>query len=221
MPTTTVHPPSSLTPPVDGSAARDAAAQGAVEDAFLDRILRRARTHGAWLDRPVDLALVERAYDLAKMGPTSANCLPMRIAFAQSRAAKERLRRCLDPGNVEKTMAAPLTAIVAFDRRFYDHLPRLFPHADARSWFVGDPAKIEATAFRNGTLQGGYFMLALRALGLDCGPMSGFDHAKVDLAFFAGTSHATNFLLNIGYGDASRLAPRGPRLDFAVACTVV
>jgi 3-hydroxypropanoate dehydrogenase len=185
----------------------------------LDLLFRAARTHSAWLDKPVEDGLLKQAYDLARMGPTSANMCPMRIVFVKSREAKERLRPALDAGNVDKTMKAPVTAIMGMDVRFYEKLPKLFPHADARSWFKDLPESVlEYIALRNGSLQGAYFMLAARALGLDCGPMSGFDNAKVDAAFFAGTTVKSNFLCNLGYGDASKLHPRSPRLDFEEAC---
>src|SRR5687768_10015220 len=191
------------------------------DDKSLDMMFRNARTHSAWLNKPVDDALLIKAYDLAKMGPTSANCSPMRIVFVKSKTAKEKLKPCLSEGNVDKTMAAPVTAIIGHDMEFYEKLPKLFPHTDARSWFAGKDAVIQSTAFRNGSLQGAYFMLAARALGLDCGPMSGFDNAKVDAAFFAGTTVKSNFLCNLGYGDASKLFPRSPRLSFEEACQVV
>jgi 3-hydroxypropanoate dehydrogenase len=187
----------------------------------LDRIFRKARTHSAWLDKPVEDAVLEQVYDLAKMGPTSANMCPMRIIFLKSREAKERLKPALDAGNVDKTMKAPVTAIIGMDVHFYEKLPELFPHADAKSWFKDLPENVlEYTALRNSSLQGAYFMLAARALGLDCGPMSGFDNAKVDKAFFAGTTVKSNFLCNLGYGDASKLHPRSPRLSFEAACKV-
>jgi 3-hydroxypropanoate dehydrogenase len=154
------------------------------------------------------------------MGPTSANCSPACILFVVSREAKEKLKPALSEGNVAKTMAAPATAIFGYDLAFYERLPELFPHADARSWFAGKDKLIETTAFRNGTLQSGYFILAARALGLDCGPMSGFENAKVDEAFFAGTTIRSNFLCNIGYGDASKLRPRNKRLAFEEACRI-
>jgi len=185
----------------------------------LDLIFRNARTHNAWLDKPVEDALLRQVYDLAKMGPTSANMCPMRIVFVKSAEAKERLKPALQPGNVDKTMAAPVTAIIGMDIHFYEELPRLFPHADAKSWFKDLPENVlEYTALRNSSLQGAYFMLAARALGLDCGPMSGFDNAKVDEAFFAGTAVKSNFLCNLGYGDPSKLYPRSPRLGFDEAC---
>ncbi len=191
-------------------------------DEALDLIFRKARTHNVWLDRPVDDALLRQVYDLAKMGPTSANMCPMRIVFVKSPEAKERLRPALAPGNVEKTMKAPVTAVIGMEVHFYEQLPKLFPHTDAKAWFKDLPEDVlEYTALRNSSLQGAYFMLAARALGLDCGPMSGFDNAKVDAAFFAGTTVKSNFLCNLGYGDASGLHPRSPRLTFEEACKVV
>jgi 3-hydroxypropanoate dehydrogenase len=188
----------------------------------LDLIFRKARTHTAWLDKPVDDALLRQVYDLAKMGPTSANMCPMRIVFVKSREAKERLKPALDAGNVNKTMAAPVTAIIGMDIHFYEKLPQLYPHADAKAWFKDLPENVlEYTALRNGSLQGAYFILAARALGLDCGPMSGFDNAKVDAAFFAGTTVKSNFLCNLGHGDASKLHPRSPRLTFEEACKLI
>lgn len=185
----------------------------------LDLLFRNARTHSHWLDKPVDDALLKQAYELAKWGATSANTCPMRIVFVKSKEAKEKLKPTLDAGNVEKTMNAPVTAIIGYDLEFYTNLPRLFPHApDSRSWFEGKDN--EQAALRNGSLQGAYFMLAARSLGLDCGPMSGFNNAKVDAVFFAGTKIKSNFLCNLGYGDASKLFPRGPRLDFFEVCKV-
>jgi nitroreductase len=156
-----------------------------------------------------------------KFGPTSANCCPARLVFVRSPAGKEKLLPCLAEGNVEKTKAAPVTAIIAHDLEFYEKLPGLFPHAPARSWFAGNASLIESTAFRNGTLQGAYFIIAARALGLDCGPMSGFDNARVDAAFFQGTSWKSNFICNLGHGDASKLHPRSPRLAFDEACKIL
>ena len=188
----------------------------------LDLIFRNARTHNAWLKTPVDDALLRQVYDLAKMGPTSANMSPMRIVFVKSKEAKERLKPALDAGNVDKTMAAPVTAIIGMDLHFFEKLPKLFPHADAKAWFKDLPESVlEYIALRNGSLQGAYFMLAARALGLDCGPMSGFNNAKVDAEFFAGTTIKSNFLCNLGHGDAAKLYPRSPRLDFDEACKVV
>ncbi len=191
-------------------------------DEGLDLIFREARTHNVWLDQPVDDALLEQVYDLAKMGPTSANMCPMRIVFVKSLEAKEKLKPALDKGNMEKTMKAPVTAIIGMDVRFYELLPKLFPHADAKAWFKDLPEPVlEYMALRNSSLQGAYFMLAARALGLDCGPMSGFDNAKVDAAFFAGTSVKSNFLCSLGHGDASKLFPRSPRFSFEEACQIV
>ena len=193
----------------------------ALNDEALDLLFRKARTHNVWLDKPVDDALLRRVYDLAKMGPTSANMFPLRIIFVKSSAAKEKLKPALDAGNVAKTMAAPVTAIIGMDIHFYEKLPKLFPHADAKAWFKDLPdGVLEQIALRNSSLQGAYFILAARALGLDCGPMSGFDNAKVDAAFFAGTTIKSNFLCNLGHGDASKLHPRSPRLDFDEACKV-
>ncbi|TAN61113.1 MAG: malonic semialdehyde reductase [Magnetospirillum sp.] len=192
-----------------------------LEQTGLDLLFGQARTYSAFQTLPVGDDVLRRAWDLARMPPTSANCQPARIVFVRSADAKARLRPALAPGNVDKTMAAPVTAIIGHDMAFYDKLPQLFPHADARSWFIGNGALVQATAFRNGTLQGGYFILALRAVGLDCGPMSGFDNAKVDAEFFAGTTVKSNFLINIGHGDAAGLHPRGPRLGFDEACTVL
>ncbi len=194
---------------------------GALNRDALDRLFVEARTHNGWLDEPVPEDLLKDVWDLAKMGPTSANCSPARIVFVVSSEAKERLKPYLIEGNVDKTMAAPVTAIIGHDMKFYDRLPELFPHADARAWFVGNDDLIGETAFRNGTLQGAYFMLAARALGLDCGPMSGFDNAAVDQAFFAGTDVKSNFLCNLGHGSGEDLFPRSPRFDFDDACSVV
>jgi 3-hydroxypropanoate dehydrogenase len=185
-------------------------------------IFRNARSYSYWLDKPVDDALLRQVYDLAKMGPTSANMCPLRIVFVKSPEAKERLKPALDAGNVHKTMSAPVTAILGMDIHFYEKLPQLFPHADARSWFKDLPAPVlEYIALRNSSLQGAYFMLAARSLGLDCGPMSGFNNAKVDAEFFAGTTIKSNFLCALGYGDASKLHPRSPRLTFEAACQIV
>jgi 3-hydroxypropanoate dehydrogenase len=192
-----------------------------LNDESLDLIFRKARTHSAWLDKPVDDALLAQVYDLAKMGPTSANMCPMRVLFVKSKAAKQKLKPALDAGNVDKTMAAPVTAIIGMDIHFYEKLPKLFPHADAKAWFKDLPENVlEYVALRNGSLQGAYFMLAARSLGLDCGPMSGFDNAKVDAAFFAGTTVKSNFLCNLGHGDGTKLHPRSPRLSFEEACQI-
>ncbi len=192
-----------------------------LDDAALNLLFTQARTHNAWQPRAIESDLLERLYALTKMGPTSANCSPARFVFVQSAAAKARLKPTLLDSNVDKTMSAPVTVIVGSDQAFYERLPELFPHADAKSWFVGNQALIESTAFRNSSLQGAYLMLAARALGLDCGPMSGFDQAKVDAEFFPGTTIKSNFLINIGYGDVAALFPRSPRLSFADACQVV
>lgn len=180
----------------------------------LALIFTEARTHNAWLDREIPDDVLRQAVDIAKWGPTSANCSPLRIVFVRSPEAKARLSPAMSEGNRAKTMAAPATAIVAYDLDFPERLPQLYPATDARSWFAGNAPLIEETAFRNGTLQGAYLLLALRALGLDCGPMSGFDKAMVDAEFFAGTNVKSNFLINIGFGDAANLYPRGPRLAF-------
>lgn len=187
----------------------------------LDQLFRTARTHNDWLPRDVSDEQLQHIYELMKFGPTSANCSPARIVFLKSAAAKERLRPALSEGNVAKTMAAPVVAIIGSDQAFYDKLPQLFPHTDARSWFAGNDEVIRVTAFRNSTLQGAYFMLAARAIGLDTGPMSGFDNAKVDAEFFAGSAIKSNFLVNLGYGDASALFPRSPRLSFDEASQIL
>jgi 3-hydroxypropanoate dehydrogenase len=185
-------------------------------------IFRNARSHSYWLDRPVDDGLLRQVYELTKMGPTSANMCPLRIIFVKLREAKERLKPALDAGNVNKVMTAPVTAILGMDIRFHEKLPRLFPHADARSWFKDLPEPVlEYIALRNSSLQGAYFMLAARSLGLDCGPMSGFNNAKVDAAFFAGTTIKSNFLCALGYGDATKLHPRSPRLTFEETCQII
>lgn len=187
----------------------------------LDQLFREARTFNAWLPKDVSDEQLHQLYELAKFGPTSANCSPMRVVFVKSKAAKEKLSPHLSEGNRAKTMAAPVTAIVAQDHAFYEKLPKLFPHADAKSWFEGKQALIDTAAFRNASLQGAYLILAARAVGLDCGPMSGFDNAGVDAAFFAGTAVRSNFLVNLGYGDAGRdLFPRSPRLAFDEACRI-
>jgi 3-hydroxypropanoate dehydrogenase len=191
-----------------------------LDDKALDQLYREARTHNGWLNKPVADDVLRQLYDLMKWGPTSANCTPARLVFVKSPEAKARLRPTLAPNNVEKTMAAPVTVIVAYDLEFYEKLPRLFPHVDARAWFAGNASLIQATAFRNGSLQGGYLILAARALGLDCGPMSGFDNEKVDQAFFPDGKVKSNFLVNLGYGDPAKVRPRGPRLDFGEACTI-
>ncbi|WER47759.1 malonic semialdehyde reductase [Cupriavidus sp. WKF15] len=201
----------------------------------MDLIFREARTHSAWLNKPVSDETLRQLYDLMKWGPTSANCCPARILFLRTPEAKQRLLPALAPGNAEKTMAAPVTAIIAYDIKFYELLPKLFPHADARSWFTDTPELALTTARRNSSLQGAYFMIAARSLGLDCGPMSGFDNAKVDHEFFPADpkenafqleyfpdSHVkSNLLCNLGYGDPAKLFPRSPRLDFDEACKLL
>jgi 3-hydroxypropanoate dehydrogenase len=189
-------------------------------DASLDQIFRTARTQNGWLDKPVSETLLRAVYDLMRFGPTSANCSPARIVFVRTPEGKKRLEPFLSGNNKEKTMQAPACAIIGHDLKFFEEIPRLFPHApEAKNWFSA-PEVAQPTAFRNGTLQGAYFMIAARALGLDCGPMSGFDNAGVDKEFFAGTDIKSNFLCNVGYGDTSKLFPRSPRLSFEEACQI-
>ncbi|MBY0407898.1 MAG: malonic semialdehyde reductase [Rickettsiales bacterium] len=192
-----------------------------ITQADQELLFTEARSHNAF-SGPVPDELLKRVYDLCKWGPTSTNTCPMRILFVKSPEAKEKLKPCLAGPNVEKTMAAPVTAIIAYDLKFYEQLDLLSPHNKARTWFegAGKEEKAKATAVQNGTLQGGYFLLAARSLGLDCGPMSGFDTAKCDEAFFAGTSWKSNFLVNLGYGDPAKLYPRGARLPFDAACQI-
>jgi 3-hydroxypropanoate dehydrogenase len=185
-----------------------------------EQLFERARTHNGFTDEPVSDAQLRRIYDLMKWGPTSANSSPARIVFVRSPAAKAKLLGCVSPGNVEKTRSAPVTAILGIDFAFHEKLPFLFPHADAKSWFAGKPELVETTAFRNASLQGGYFILAARAVGLDCGPMSGFDAALVDAGFWSGTTVRTNFLCNLGRGDPAKLFARSPRLAFEEACRI-
>jgi 3-hydroxypropanoate dehydrogenase len=192
-----------------------------LSDDALDQLFRKARTHNDWLPKPVDDALLRQLTDLVVLGPTSANSSPARFVFVKTPQGKEKLRPALSAGNVDKTMAAPVTVIVGMDMAFYEYLPKLFPHTDARSWFAGNEAAIHATAFRNSSLQGAYLIAAARALGLDTGPMSGFDSAKVDEAFFEGTTIRSNFLINLGYGDSSTLRPRHPRLAFDEIARIV
>lgn len=187
----------------------------------LDQLFHQGRTHSAWLPQPVPLELLRKAYDLARLGPTSANSLPARFVFLTTPAAKARLKPALAPGNVDKTMAAPVTVIVAWDTQFHENLPRLFPHYDMRSYFAGNAALIHETAFRNSSLQAAYFILAARALGLDCGPMSGFDADKLNAEFFPNGNWKVNLLCNVGYGDSSKLFPRGSRLEFEEAAIVL
>jgi len=195
-----------------------------IDDKALDTLFRAARTQNGWLDRPVSDSQLAQVYDLLKMAPTSANCQPARFVFVRSPASKERLRPALSAGNLDKTMAAPVVAIIACDTHFHEHLPKLFPHNPAaQDWFAGDAnrAARETAAFRNGTLQGAYFMLAARAVGLDCGPMSGFDNAKVDAEFFPDGRFRSNFLCSVGYGDPAKLFARSPRFEFDEACQLL
>ena len=185
-----------------------------------EQLFDHARTHNGFTAEPVPEATLRRLYDMMKWGPTSANASPARIVFVVSREAKDKLVPCMSPGNAEKTRLAPVTAIIGMDMAFHEKLPQLFPHADAKAWFVGKKEFAEATAFRNSSLQGGYFIIAARALGLDCGPMSGFDNAKVDAAFFAGTEIRSNFVCNLGHGDPSKIFARSPRLSFEEACRI-
>jgi 3-hydroxypropanoate dehydrogenase len=196
--------------------ADDMKAQAApiLDATALDQLFREARTHNVFLDKPVPEALLKHAVELAEWGPTSANTLPMRIVFVRSKDAKEKLKPALMGANADKTMAAPVTAIVGYDIKFFEHAPRLMPHMDIRPWFSGDEAFAEKSAFQNGTMQAAYLILALRAVGLDTGPMTGFNTAAVDEAFFAGTTVKSNILINIGYGDAAKLFPRNPRFAF-------
>ena len=202
----------------------------------LDQLFRNARTHNAWLDRPVTDETLRELYDLLKWGPTSANGSPARFLFLRSREAKERLKPTLAPGNVEKTMTAPITVVVAYDLLFYEKLPKLFPHSPSmRNLFASNPQLVEETAKRNSSLQGAYLIIAARSLGLDCGPMSGFDNARLDEEFFGAGQECegceqeffpaghvkSNFLINLGYGDDSKLFPRAPRLEFNEACTIL
>ena len=191
-----------------------------IAESALDQLFRDARTCNNWRDTPVGEDQLRALWDLMKMAQTSANCSPARLVFVVSDAAKEKLKPCLMDGNVAKTMSAPATVIIGQDMEFYEKLPQLFPHTDARSWFVGNDDLIKETAFRNSTLQGAYLIMAARSLGLDCGPMSGFDAEKVDAAFFAGTTVTANFLCNIGHGTTEDLFPRSPRFDFDDACQI-
>lgn len=193
----------------------------AIDHNALDTLFLAARSQNGWLAGDIPDETLVRLYDLVKMGPTSANCSPARFVFVKGPAAKEKLKPALSSGNLEKTMSAPVTVIVAYDAEFYEQLPKLFPHADARSWFTSSPAAAEETAFRNGTLQAGYLILAARALGLDAGPMSGFDKQKVDDAFLSGTTWKSNFLINLGHGDAALVRERLPRLEFSEACRLL
>jgi 3-hydroxypropanoate dehydrogenase len=191
---------------------------GRLDDAALKQLFLDARTHRAWLPRAVADGVLREIVELMQMGPTANNSLPVRVVFVQSKAAKERLKPHLSPGNVDKTMAAPATAIIGFDLKFYAHPPK---GQDPLSGFADAPDKAQAMAFRNGSLQGAYFMVAARSLGLDCGPMSGFESAGVDKEFFAGSGVKSNFLCNVGYGDPSALRPRGPRFDFGEIASIL
>ena len=186
----------------------------------LATLFTEARSHNGWSAEPVSDATLRQLYELARMGPTSANCSPGRFVFVRTPEGKQRLAPALSKGNLEKTMTAPVTVIAAWDKAFYEELPKLFPHADAKSWFTGSPEVAHETAFRNGTLQAGYLLLAARALGLDAGPMSGFDKAKVDAEFFGGSTWTANFLINLGHGDPAKVFGRLPRLAFGEACTL-
>ena len=189
--------------------------------AVLNQLFLEARTQNNWQYTAVSDEQLKQIVDIAKMGPTSANCSPARFVFVRSAEAKQRLKPALSAGNLDKTMAAPVTVIIAHDLQFFEHLPRLFPHADAKSWFTGKPELITSTAFRNGTLQGAYLMLAARALGLDVGAMSGFDNAKVDAEFFPEGTVKSNFLCNIGHGNPEGLFPRSPRFGFDEIAKIV
>ncbi len=185
-----------------------------IQSTALAQMFTEARTHNGFLDKPVDDSLLREAVDIAKLAPTSVNMSPLRILFLKSAEAKQRLRPFLSPGNLVKTMAAPVVAITAYDVKFYEHLPFLFPHADTKPWFSGNEAFANLSAFRNGTLQVAYLILALRAVGLDTGPMSGFENDKVDAEFFPDGRFKSNVLINIGYGDHTKLFPRSPRFSF-------
>ena len=192
-----------------------------LDDRSLDTIFREARTHSVWLDKPVSDAQLRQLSDLMKWGPTSGNSCPARIVFVRSKEAKQRLLSTASEGNKEKIRTAPVTAIIAYDTEFYEKLLQLFPHTDARSWFAGNQPLIDTTAFRNGTLQGAYLIIAARSIGLDAGPMSGFDNAKLDREFFPDGKIKSNFLVNLGYGDGSKLFPRSPRLAFSEAAQIL
>jgi 3-hydroxypropanoate dehydrogenase len=193
-----------------------------LSDEALDTIFRQARSHNLWSEEDVSQTLMRAAYDLAKWGPTSANCSPARYVFLVSKAAKERIKPHLSPNNVHKVMTAAACVIIAYDTEFYEQLPKLFPHnPGAREWFTADSKVAAATAFRNGTLQGAYFMIAARALGLDCGPMSGFNNEGVDREFFPDGKLKSNFICSIGHGDPKGLFPRSPRLTFDEACKIL
>jgi len=198
-----------------------AAVKAAISREALDQLFREARTHSTWLPETVPVELLRKAYELARLGPTSANGSPARFVFLTTPGAKALLKPVLAPGNVDKTMAAPVTVIIAWDTEFHEHLPKLFPHGDLRSYFAGNKPLIEENAFRNSSLQAAYFILAARALGLDCGPMSGFDTDKLNAAFFPDGKWKVNLLCNLGYGDSSKLHPRNPRLNFEEASVIL
>ena len=192
-----------------------------LDAAVLDQLFCNARSHNGWLLKEVPDGLLHELHDVMKWGPTSANCWPLRVVFVKSADARQRLLPCVIEGNLDKVKAAPVTAIIGMDMAFYDMLPRLFPHTDARAWFVGNQELVNTTAMRNSSLQGAYFMLAARALGLDCGPMSGFDNNKVDVEFFPGGMVRSNFICSLGYGDAAKLHPRSPRPEFGEVHRIV
>ncbi len=192
-----------------------------LDDKALDQLFRKARSHNGWQDKPVTDEQLKQVYELMKWGPTSANSCPARLVFLKSDAAKQRLKPSLQEGNVEKSMTAPVVVIIGMDMEFYEEFGTLFPHADAKSWYVGKPEKIKEAAFRDSSLQAAYLMLAARSLGLDCGPMSGFDNAVLDAEFFPDGKVKSNFICGIGYGDESKLYPRLARLDFDRVCKIV
>lgn len=192
-----------------------------IEEKSLDLLFREARTHYGWSSKPVSERTLRELMDLVKMGPTSVNCSPSRFLFITTAAGRERLKPYLSPTNVDKTITAPVTIIVGTDMAFYERLPQLFPHADVKGWFTGNEVYSDETAIRNGTLQGGYLIMAARALGLDCGPMSGFDQAGINAEFFADTTIRANFLVNIGYGTSQNMHQRSPRLSFDAFCQIV
>ena len=192
-----------------------------IDNQALDTLFRTARTYNHWQEKPVGEDKLKALFDLLKMGPTSANCSPARFVFVQSPEAKARLKPHLDAGNVDKTMSAPVTAIIAYDYDFYEHMPKLFPHTDAKSWFVGREAFAKETADRNGALQAAYLIMAARSLGLDCGPMTGFNSAGVTSEFFGDKNWKADILCNIGYGDDTGMFPRSPRFDFDEVCEIL
>ena len=206
---------------MSSSTALEAPALDGAATASSGQVLAQARTHYHWLPQPVGDETLRQVYHTLCMGPTSANCSPARFLFLRTAEAKQRLAPALSAGNVDKTLSAPVVAVVAHDPQFFEQLPKLFPHTDARSWFAGNEALATETAFRNGTLQGAYLIIAARLAGLDCGPMSGFDNRRVDEIFFAGSGWKSNFLVNLGHGDPAKLRPRSPRLDFDEACLLL